>query len=94
MINLCKTYRTREGNRVRALTPERQKRRVILHGEVRDTATSQLVIVGQVHMLDDLSDQVTWCRRVWDEDGRDLTGKPECDLVEYVEPKVDQPQLF
>lgn len=94
MINLGRTYRTREGNRVRALNAHRLRKKVLINGELRDTGTTHVVIVGQVYMMDDLSDCVTWCTRVWDEFGKDLAGKSECDLVEYIEPKIQQPQLF
>jgi hypothetical protein len=94
MINLTKTYRTAEGNRVRALHEAYRPKRVFINNEFRNTGHHERVLEGQVYMYDDTSEKIEWCDVMWNEHGYEIYGNEHLDLQEYHEPKVNQPKLF
>lgn len=94
MINLNKDYRTKNGKRVRGLQVKRADEKAQIGKQIRNTGRQIPIIVGQVFMVDDLTEQNGWCTVVWDEDGNEAFGREDLKLVPASEFKVENKQTL
>jgi hypothetical protein len=94
MINLYKEYKTRDGKPVRGLKMDRQDERAMVGKERRRTGRTLQVVTGEVFMMDDLFERKAWCGVVWDDEGREIFGKTDLDLIEASKIKVETKQTL
>jgi hypothetical protein len=90
LIDTHRTYRTKDGKRVRALRIAQIDQQVIVRGEPRLTGRKERVIVGEIHMKS-LNE---WTANIWKEQGEDYSGDQDLSLVEEKIEVRPQPTLF